>query len=163
MQSKKTEHSYIEILQRSLEKKSEVLDRIMEENRNMAVVAQAERFNPDKFDEIFDRKDALIKELNELDTGFRTVYARVKEELTENKDEHKEEIAELQRLIKEVTDKSVAIQVEEKRNQAALNNRMDVFKKELCQTKNTRKIMANYVNSMTGRNVVQPQFMDKKK
>lgn len=163
MQSKKTEHSYIEILQRSLEKKSEVLDRIMEENRNMAVVAQAERFNPDKFDEIFDRKDALIKELNELDTGFRTVYARVKEELTENKDEHKEEIAELQRLIKEVTDKSVAIQVEEKRNQAALNNRMDVFKKELCQTKNTRKIMANYVNNMTGRNVVQPQFMDKKK
>ena len=163
MQSKKTEHSYIEILQRSLEKKSLVLDKIMEENRNMAVVAQAERFNPDKFDEIFDRKDALIRELNELDVGFRTVYAHVKEELANNKEEHKEEIANLQRLIKEVTDKSVAIQVEEKRNQNALNNRMDTFKKELCQTKNTRKIMANYFNNMTGRNVVEPQFMDKKK
>lgn len=163
MQSKKTEHSYIEILQRSLEKKSLVLDRIMEENRNMAVVASAERFNPDKYDEIFDRKDTLIRELNELDTGFRTVYAHVKEELIDNKEEHKEEIANLQRLIKEITDKSVAIQVEEKRNQNALNNRMDVFKKELCKTKNTRKIMANYVNNMTGRNVVEPQFMDKKK
>lgn len=129
----------------------------------MAVVAQAERFNPDKFDEIFDRKDALIRELNELDVGFRTVYAHVKEELANNKEEHKEEIANLQRLIKEVTDKSVAIQVEEKRNQNALNNRMDTFKKELCQTKNTRKIMANYFNNMTGRNVVEPQFMDKKK
>ena len=163
MQSKKTEHSYIEILQRSLEKKSQVLDRIMEENRKMAVVAQEERFNPDKFDEIFDRKDALIKELNELDVGFRTVYAHVREELTDNKDEHKEEIANLQRLIKEITDKSVAVQVEEKRNQAALNNRMDSFKKELYQAKNTRKIMASYVNNMTGRNEVEPQFMEKKK
>lgn len=163
MQSKKTEHSYIEILQRSLEKKSSVLDKIMEENRNMAVVVQAEKFNPDDFDEIFDRKDALIKELNELDAGFRTVYAHVKDELTNNKDEHKEEIANLQCLIKEVTDKSVAIQVEEKRNQATLNSRMDSFKKELYQTKNTRKIMASYVNNMTGRNIVEPQFMDKKK
>ncbi len=163
MQSKKTEHSYIEILQRSLEKKLVVLDKIMEENRNMAVVAQAEKFNPDLFDEIFDRKDALIKELNELDVGFRTVYAHVREELTGNKEEHKEEIANLQSLIKQVTDKSVAIQVEEKRNQVALNNRMDAFKKEVYQTKNTRKIMANYFNNMTGRNVIEPQFMDKKK
>ena len=144
-------------------KKSEVLDRIMEENWNMAVLAQEPKFDPDRFDEIFDRKDALIRELNTLDVGFRTVYARVKEELTNNKEEHREEIANLQRLIKEITDKSVTIQVEEKRNQNALNNRIDVFKKELHQTRNTRKIMANYVNNMTGRNVVEPQFMDKKK
>lgn len=135
----------------------------MEENRNMAILAQEPKFDPDRFDEIFDRKDALIRELNTLDLGFRTVYARVKEELADNKDEHRNEIANLQRLIKEITDKSVAIQVEEKRNQNALNNRIDIFKKELHQTKNTRRIMANYVNNMTGRNVVEPQFMDKKK
>ena len=163
MQSKKIEHSYIGILQQSLEKKSEVLDRIMEENRNMAMLVQEPKFDPDRFDEIFDRKDALIRELNTLDLGFRTVYARVREELANNKDEHREEITNLQRLIKEITDKSVAIQVEEKRNQNALNNRIDVFKKELHQTKNTRRIMANYVNNMTGRNVVEPIFMDKKK
>ena len=129
----------------------------------MAMLVQEPKFDPDRFDEIFDRKDALIRELNTLDLGFRTVYARVKEELANNKEEHREEIANLQRLIKEITDKSVAIQVEEKRNQNALNNRIDVFKKELHQTKNTRKIMANYVNNMTGRNVIEPQFMDKKK
>lgn len=163
MQSKKTEHSYIEILQRSLEKKLVVLDKIIEENHKMAVVATAEKFNPDQFDEIFERKDALINELNELDVGFRSVYAHVREELTTNKEEHREAIANLQELIKKVTDKSVAIQVEEKRNQIALNNRMDAFKKEVHQTKNTRKIMANYFNTMTGRNVIEPQFMDKKK
>ena len=163
MQNKKTEHSYIEILKRSLEKKSAVLDKIMEENRQMAVVAEATKFDPDAFDEIFDRKDALIEELNQLDAGFRKVYEHVQEELKENSAEHKEDIARLQQLITEITDKSVAIQVEEKRNQAALNNRMDIFKRELVQTKNTRKIMANYYNNMTGRNVVEPQFMDKKK
>lgn len=129
----------------------------------MAMLVQEPKFDPDRFDEIFDRKDALIRELNTLDLGFRTVYARVREELANNKDEHREEITNLQRLIKEITDKSVAIQVEEKRNQNALNNRIDVFKKELHQTKNTRRIMANYVNNMTGRNVVEPIFMDKKK
>ena len=140
-----------------------ILDKIMEENHKMALVAQSEKFNPDQFDEIFDRKDALINELNELDVGFRTVYSHVRKELTGNKDEHRDEIANLQSLIKQVTDKSVAIQVEEKRNQMALNNRMDAFKKEVYQTKNTRKIMANYFNTMTGRNVIEPQFMDKKK
>lgn len=140
-----------------------VLDKIIEENHKMAVVAVAEKFNPDQFDEIFERKDALINELNELDVGFRTVYARVREEITNNKEEYKSEIANLQKLIKKVTDKSVTIQVEEKRNQIALNNRIDAFKKELYQTKNTRKIMANYFNNMTGRNIIEPQFMDKKK
>lgn len=163
MQNKKTEHSYIEILKRSLEKKSAVLDKIMEENRQMAVVAEATKFDPDAFDEIFERKDVLIEELNQLDAGFRKVYEHVQAELKENSAEHKEDIARLQKLITEITDKSVAIQVEEKRNQAALNNRMDIFKRELVQTKNTRKIMANYYNNMTGRNVVEPQFMDKKK
>ncbi len=163
MQNKKIEHSYIEILKRSLEKKSAVLDKIMEENGQMAKVAEAPKFDPDAYDEIFDRKDALIKELNDLDDGFRSVYAHVQDELQNNPADHKEDIARLKELITEITDKSIAIQVEEKRNKDTLNNRMDVFKRELVQTKNTRKIMANYYNNMTGRNVVEPQFMDKKK
>lgn len=163
MQNKKTEHSYIEILKRSLEKKVAVLDKIIEENRLMAKVAEATKFDPDAFDEIFDRKDALIDELNQLDDGFRSVYAHVQEELKNNSAEHKDDIARLKQLITEITDKSISIQVEEKRNKDTLFNRMDVFKRELVQTKNTRKIMANYYNNMTGRNVVEPQFMDKKK
>lgn len=163
MQNKKTEHSYIEILKRSLEKKSAVLDKIIEENHLMAKLAEEPKFDPDAFDEIFARKDILIDELNKLDDGFRSVYAHVQDELKNNSAEHKEDIARLKELITEITDKSVSIQVEEKRNKDALYNRMDIFKRELVQTKNTRKIMANYYNNMTGRNVVEPQFMDKKK
>ena len=124
MQSRKTEHSYIDILQQSLEKKSKVLDRIMEANKEHAVIAAAEKFDPEAFDEVFDKKDALISE---------------------------------------ITDKSVAIQVEEKRNQEALMGRMDLLKREVHQAKNTKKIAANYYKNMSGLNVVEPQFMDRKK
>ena len=87
MQSKKTELSYIDILQQSLEKKIKVLDKIIEANKEHAKIAEAEKFEPEAFDEVFDRKDALIKELEQVDRGFNTIYARVREELTENNED----------------------------------------------------------------------------
>ena len=163
MQSKKTELSYIDILQQSLEKKIKVLDKIIEANKEHAKIAEAEKFEPEAFDEVFDRKDALIKELEQLDRGFNTIYARVREELTENKEAYKEQIAKMQHLISEITDKSVLIQVEEKRNKETLMGRFDMMKREVYQAKNTQKIAANYYKNMSGLNVVEPQFMDRKK
>lgn len=163
MQSKKTELSYIDILQQSLEKKIKVLDKIIEANKEHAKIAEAEKFEPEAFDEVFDRKDALIKELEQLDRGFNTIYARVRDELTENKEAYKEQIAKMQHLISEITDKSVLIQVEEKRNKETLMGRFDMMKREVHQAKNTQKIAANYYKNMSGLNVVEPQFMDRKK
>lgn len=163
MESKRTEHSYIDILQQSLEKKSKILDQIMEENRKHAEIAAAEKFDPEAFDVVFDRKDQLLEELDQLDRGFSTVYARVKDELIKNKDAYREQIVRLQQLISEITDKSMDIQATEKRNQETLMNRMDSVKKEIYQAKNTKNIAANYYKNMNGLGYVEPQFMDKKK
>ena len=157
------EHSYLDILQQSLEKKIKILDQIIEENAKHVEIAAATDFDPEAFDQVFDRKDQLIKELDQLDMGFSTVYARVKDELLNNKDAYKEQIAKMQKLIAQITDKSMKIQVEEKRNQEALMNRMDIVKREIYQAKNTKKIAANYYKNMNGLNYVEPQFMDKKK
>ena len=70
MQNRKTEHSYIEILLQSLVKKSSVLDKIMEANEEHAKIAAAKDFDPEAFDEVFDKKDELIKELDQLDRGL---------------------------------------------------------------------------------------------
>ena len=137
--------------------------RAMEENKKHAQIAANEKFDPEAFDEVFDRKDQLIQELEQLDRGFSTVYARVREQLTGNKEAYKDQIREIQKLITEITDKSMAIQVEEKRNKEALMGRMDMLKKEVYQAKNTRKAVANYYKNMNGLNAVEPQFMDKKK
>lgn len=163
MQNRKTEHSYIEILLQSLNKKSSVLDRIMEANEEHAQIAVAKDFDPEAFDVIFDKKDELIKELEQLDRGFNTVYARVKEELIGNKEAYKEEIAKMQALITEITDKSMNIQATEKRNKEALMSRMDMVKREIYQAKNTKKVATSYYKNMNGLNYVEPQFMDRKK
>jgi flagellar biosynthesis/type III secretory pathway chaperone len=147
----------------SLEKKSLVLDKIMEANDEHAAIAAAKDFDPEAFDVIFDKKDELIKELELLDRGFSTVYTRVKEELIGNKEAYKEEIAKMQALITEITDKSMNIQATEKRNKEALMSRMDMVKREIYQAKNTKKIASNYYKSMNGLNYVEPQFMDRKK
>ena len=81
MQNRKIEHSYIEIMLQSLVKKSAVLDKIIEANEEHAKIAAAKDFDPEAFDVVFDKKDELIKELEQLDKGFSTVYTRVKEEL----------------------------------------------------------------------------------
>lgn len=163
MQNRKIEHSYIEIMLQSLVKKSAVLDKIMEANEEHARIAAEKDFDPEAFDVVFDKKDELIKELEQLDKGFSTVYTRVKEELLNNKFAYRDEIARMQELIAEITDKSMDIQATEKRNKEALMSRMDMVKREIHQAKNTKKIAANYYKSMNGLNYVEPQFMDKKK
>ena len=163
MQSRKIEHSYIEILLQSLVKKSSVLDKIMEANEEHARIAAEKEFDPEAFDVVFDKKDELIKELEQLDKGFNTVYTRVKEELVGNKDSYKDEIVKMQALITEITDKSMNIQATEKRNKEALMNRMDMVKREIYQAKNTKKVATSYYKNMNGLNYVEPQFMDRKK
>ena len=147
----------------SLNKKSAVLDKIMEANEEHAKIAAAKDFDPEAFDVVFDKKDQLIKELEQLDRGFSTVYTRVKEELIGNKDAYKEQIAQMQSLITEITDKSMNIQATEKRNKEALMSRMDMVKREIYQAKNTKKVATSYYKNKNGLNYVEPQFMDRKK
>jgi hypothetical protein len=135
----------------------------MEANEEHARIAAEKEFDPEAFDVVFDKKDELIKELEQLDKGFNTVYTRVKEEFVGNKDSYKDEIVKMQALITEITDKSMNIQATEKRNKEALMNRMDMVKREIYQAKNTKKIASNYYKSMNGLNYVEPQFMDRKK
>ena len=142
---------------------SAVLDKIMEANEEHAKIAAAKDFDPEAFDVVFDKKDQLIKELEQLDRGFSTVYTRVKEELIGNKDAYKEQIAQMQSLITEITDKSMNIQATEKRNKEALMSRMDMVKREIYQAKNTKKVATSYYKNMNGLNYVEPQFMDRKK
>ena len=140
-----------------------MLDKIIEANEEHAKIAAAKDFDPEAFDVVFDKKDELIKELEQLDKGFSTVYTRVKEELIGNKDSYKEIIAEMQALITEITNKSMDIQATEKRNKETLMSRMDMVKREIYQAKNTKKVATSYYKNMNGLNYVEPQFMDRKK
>ena len=131
--------SYIEILKESLKKKISVLDQIAEQNRIQEELAKAADFDYDVFSKTLEAKEAL------------------------QQSEHKEEIKQLQVLVKEITDKSMDIMAQEKRNKEAILNRKDSLKKEVAMARSTNKAAANYYRTMSKMNVIDSQFIDKKK
>ena len=153
--------SYIEILKESLKKKISVLDQIAEQNRIQAELAKAADFDYDVFSKTLEAKEALIKQINALDAGFQSVIDRIKEALQQS--EHKEEIKQLQVLVKEITDKTMDIMAQEKRNKEAILNRKDSLKKEVAMARSTNKAAANYYRTMSKMNVIDSQIIDKKK
>ena len=106
---------YIEILLESLQKKKTLLEAIQEENQKQEAAVKADG-GLEAFDKTVKKKGRLIRELNGLDDGFETVYARIKEELVQNPTAYRNEIAQMQRLIAEITELSVSVQASEQRN-----------------------------------------------
>lgn len=128
-------NTYVNALIESLEKKLEVLGEIHRLDEEQLKIIKEEPFSFDKFDKSTEEKGVLIFRLNNLDSGFEKIYARVKPELTDNKSAYTAEIKKMQDLIAKITDQSVAVQAEEARNKAALEN---IFKGERDKIKAQR-------------------------
>ncbi len=163
MQNNQTEHNYINILLESLNKKLDLLNEIEVWSEKQSGIISDEKFDFDKFDKTIQEKEKLINEINTLDSGFETVYKRVKDILSTNKDMYNQEISKLKELIKVVMDKSIDIQAKEQRNKESFSNRTQVLRKEVKVAKNANKAATDYYQSMNKLNVIDPQFMDWKK
>lgn len=154
---------YIQVLVDSLKKKITLLDTISQIDEEQRELAAAPKLDLELLDETVKRKSDCIDELNKLDDGFQLIYDRVKPELQDNREKHKESIILLKKLISEITDKSVAIQAEEERNKQAIAVHFSTYKKEIRQFKASRNATTNYYKSMNKLQNVQPVFMDRKK
>lgn len=163
MQNKKTEHNYIEILSDSLVKKINVLDKIIEINLVQRDIFKSDELDYDAFDKTIEDKDSCIKEINNLDRGFEAVYERLQVVLSQNKEQYAKEIKDMQLKIKEITDKSVSIQVQEARNKEAFQEKVKYVKKEIKVAKTANKVAQSYYQSMNKINMVDAQFLDTKK
>lgn len=155
--------NYLEILEDSLKQKSVILDKIMEYNGKQEALLKQEKMSLEDFDFYMDQKDELIEQLNRLDDGFETLYERIRQQLQENKDAHKEQIGRLQRLITQVTEKSVSIQAQETRNKKLVEEYLARERQQLGQDRQTSKAAYDYYKSMSNTGAVMPQFMDQKK
>lgn len=88
-----------QILLQSLEKKNELLDQMILQNRAQEQILKQEEFDMDAFDEAIDRQSAYVEELDKLDRGFEAVYDRVREELMENRERYRTEITRMKEQI----------------------------------------------------------------
>lgn len=155
--------SYIDILLRDLKKKNQVLDTIIFANQEQKELLEDPNLDPDDFDAIVEKKAKLIDELDKLDEGFEQVYQRIKEELQENKAKYAMQIKELQGYIRQLTDKSATIQVQEQRNKEAMQKKFSEVKKQVREVRASQKVVNQYYRNMMKTGYVDPQFLDNKK
>lgn len=155
--------NYLEILKDSLIKKIRILEEIVKIDDEQTTLFSNDKDNEDKIRETFDRKSALIDEINRMDAGFESVFEKVKEQLDNRKDEYKKEIKEMQELIKRITDLSMHVEAQEKRNKSLVNGNLSSMRKELSNAKRSTILAKQYYSTMNKIANVDPQFMDSKR
>ena len=155
--------SYLNILQDSLIKKLELLDQIEKKSLEQSEMIKVTNVDLALVDANMDEKAKLIDEILKLDTGFESIYEKVREQLLANKEQFKVQIHNLQGLISKVTEKSTAIQAIEARNKAQMDIVFATQKKEVQNRKNAMSVARDYYQNMNKVKYVSPQFMDHKK
>lgn len=155
---------YIKILVESLVKKVEILDGILKENEKQKSAVSEEKFNDVLFEETLNNKEKYINELNSLDSGFETVYNRVRDVFQDEKSKgiYGEEIRHMKELIGKITDKTLEIQRQEKSNEQLVMKKLGDERNDIVQTKSLRKAASDYYKNMNKVDYIEPQFMDKK-
>ena len=154
---------YVTILAESLEKKNAILDEIQKINQEQKQILSDENLTPEMFEKTLDKKSALIDELNQLDEGFAQLYEKVRPEIQNHMEQYADLIRKMQEEITKITDKTVAIQIEELRNKQLAENRFSAIKKQIREVKSSQKAVNTYYRNMMNRNVNESQFLDRKK
>ncbi len=155
--------SSIQVLVESLEKKSRLLDEIIRENDAQEDILRQEELDMDALDASTDRISSLAENLDKLDDGFEAVYDRTREELIANKAAYRGEIAQMQKLIGEITDKVVRINAARMRNKMRAEQQFQKSRNQIGKAASKIKASKNYYNSMNNLHYVAPQFYDSKK
>jgi flagellar biosynthesis/type III secretory pathway chaperone len=157
------EASCIQILSQSLEKKCQVLDRMIELNKSEETLLGKDEFDMDALDAVVDEQNQSIAELEKLDNGFEALYERIREGLADNKERYRNEIAHMQELIQKITDMVATVNAGRMRNKMLAENRFKKERSSLHGKISQSRVARGYYNSMNNLNYVQPQFYDNKK
>ena len=155
--------SSIQVLVESLEKKSRLLEDIMRENDTQEDILKQEELDLDALNASTDKICSLTEALEKLDDGFEAVYDRTREELIANKAAYRGEIARMQKLIGEITDKVVRINAARMRNKLRADQQFKKSREQIGRASSKMKVSKNYYNSMNNLHYVSPQFYDSKK
>lgn len=155
--------NYLGVLEDSLGRKAVVLDDIMALSEEQEKLLKQEKLDLEAFDELIDKKDALAEELTRLDDGFETLYSRIKSQLQDNKEAYRTQITAMQKLIAEITEKTVSIQAKEERNKELLSKQLATLRQDMKQNRLTSKAAYDYYMNMGNAGAAMSQFMDQKK
>lgn len=154
--------NYLQLLEESLVKKIRVLDKIEDFNLKQKDALSTEEATPDfdKFDSYIEEKGKLIDELNSLDEGFETLYARVADTLKSDIPGNASRIRKLQGLIREITDKSVEIQKQEAENKALVEKYFKNARGNIGKGRNSLNVAYSYFQAQRGAKGADSLYID---
>ena len=155
-------NQYMDMLVECLEKKNQILDNLMALNKKQTNLIQNENFSLEEFDECVEEKGILIDNILKLDLGFEGLYNKVGKTVADNPSEYKEQLSKMQKLITQITEKSVSIQAEEERNKKLIESRFSREKSRIKSGRSQSRVALDYYNNMNKLNHVDSQFWDKK-
>lgn len=152
-----------QILLQSLEKKTLLLDRMIQQNSVQEEILKADDLDMDAFDEAINKQGSYLEELDRLDQGFEAVYDRVRQELIQDKERYRAEITRMKELIQQITDKIVTLNAGNMRNKVLAENQFKKKRISIGTGASKNRAARNYYNNMNNLNYVSPQFYDSKK
>lgn len=155
--------NYIAVLKQSLKKKLELLDTIAALNVLQKQMLEDPELEPEELEQNIDRKAELIEQLTALDEGFEQIYERVREEMSDSREQYAEDIRQMKSDIALIMDRNATIQSQEKRNRALAEKKFSSVRKQVREVKQSRKAVSTYYHNMMNTNFVDPQYMDNKK
>ena len=155
--------TYIRMMLDILSKKESCLKELLELTTAQESILKGEEFDEDGFEGLIKQKGDLLRKLEEYDEGFQAIYNRVAAELQNNKEEHKEQILEMQRLITGITDLSVKLTALEEKNKTALEVLFREKRQNIRQFKVSKQTADKYYKNMIGMQTGASYFMDQKK
>lgn len=153
--------NYLQIMIDSLKKKKDILIKIVSLNEKQNEILSKEELNQDAFENNMHEKGECIDELEKLDEGFQSVFDRIKEELSNNKQLYSDEISTMKKLIKEVTELGAKVEVQEARNKVKVEAMFRRERQEHKEAKRSASMAKSYYQNMS-RVSDEPQFMDAK-
>lgn len=155
-------NKYMDMLVECLEKKNQILDSLTVINKKQTELIQNEDFSLAEFDKCVDEKGILIDNILKLDSGFEGLYNKVGKDVAANPSAYKSQLSKMQKLITEITEKSVSIQAEEERNKTLIEGRFSREKNRIKSGRSQSRVAMDYYNNMNKLNHVDSQFWDKK-
>lgn len=155
--------TYLDMLQNSLKNKLEILNRIIKYQKEESEMLKQESVDMEVFDKSINEKVLLAENIDALDDGFEQVYERIREGLLTNKDKYAAQIKDMQDMIGEISEKNVFIQAEENRIKLEVDNYVKRENAAMRQRRDNGKAARSYYNTMRKLNVMDSQFMDRKK
>ncbi len=157
------EADYIRIMAESLEKKKDILDRIIELNRQQKFLLQDPNLSPEDFEQNMKFKGELIEQLNFLDDGFEELFGRVRDALNTNRQQYADEITQIQGLIRDIMTRTTEIQAQEARNHESAVNKFSTVRSQVRGVRNSQKVVKQYYDNMMSHRSAEAQTIDNKK